>query len=108
MATAPRPHPETRTASSPADPPGATGSGRLRPQRSGRTPRGYRFCDGLTEGLVYWMAVFCPWAFGTTQPWAIWTMNVTGYVLGAALVSKWMIRWRTGYQPPRWGDGRTH
>jgi len=74
----------------------------------GRTPRLYRFCDGLTEGLVYWMAVFCPWAFGTTQPWAIWTMNVTGYVLGAALVSKWMIRWRTGYQPPRWGDGRTH
>jgi O-antigen ligase len=48
------------------------------------------------------MLVFSPWAFGTTQPWSIWTMNVAGYLLGVILVAKWLIRAAYGYKPPRW------
>src|SRR2546422_522822 len=66
-----------------------------------RTPPSYRICDGLTEGVVYFMMVFAPWAFGTTERWSIWTMNIACYVLGALLMAKWLIRWRTGYQPVR-------
>ena len=51
------------------------------------------------------MIVFAPWAFGATERWSIWTMNVGGYVLGLLLAAKWWIRWRTGYRPARWGDG---
>ena len=67
-----------------------------------RTPRAYKVCDLVGEGLLYFAVVFSPWAFGTTQPWAIWTMTVTGWLLGLLLVGKWVIRWRTGYQPVRW------
>ncbi len=69
-----------------------------------RTPRIYRVCDGLTEGLVYAMVIFSPWAFGTTDPWANRVMNIGGDLLGGLLLIKWLIRWRTGYRPPRWGD----
>jgi len=41
-----------------------------------------RGCDGLTEALLYFMIVFSPWAFGTTQDWAISVMNACGYALG--------------------------
>lgn len=68
-----------------------------------RTPRVYRICDAITEVLVYLMVVFTPWAFGTTQPWSIWTTNVAGCALGGLLTAKWLIRWRTGYKPSRWG-----
>jgi O-Antigen ligase len=50
------------------------------------------------------MVVFAPWAFGATERWSIWTMNVGGYVLGLLLAAKWLIRWRAGYRPVRWGD----
>ena len=50
------------------------------------------------------MIVFTPWAFGTTEFWSIWTMNFAGYALGAILITKWLVRWRTGYRPARWGD----
>src|SRR5437867_937562 len=66
-----------------------------------RTPPSYRICDGLTEGVVYFAVVFAPWAFGTTERWSIWTMNIACYVLGALFMAKWLIRWRTGYQPVR-------
>ena len=68
-----------------------------------RTPRAYRICDGMTEALLYFMAVFAPWAFGTTERWSIWTMNLAAYALGALWFAKWSIRWRTGYRPMRWG-----
>ena len=42
----------------------------------------YRVCEDVTEGLIYLMVIFSPWAFGTTQPWSIWTMNLAGYLLG--------------------------
>jgi hypothetical protein len=37
----------------------------------GRTPKAYRICDGITEGLIYFGVVFTQWAFGTTQNWSI-------------------------------------
>ncbi len=61
----------------------------------------YQACELLTEGLIYLMVVFSPWAFGTTQPWSVWVMNTAGYVLGAMLAVKLAIRWLKGYRPPR-------
>jgi len=63
------------------------------------TPRAYRFCDGLTEAVLYFMVILAPWAYGTTEPWWIWRMNVAGYLLGALLLTKWLIRSRTGFRP---------
>jgi hypothetical protein len=62
----------------------------------------YKACDGMSGKLIYLMVVFSPWAFGTTQPWSIWTMNCLGYALGALLSIKLAIRWLTGYRNPRW------
>src|SRR5919108_1610382 len=82
-----------------APPSGASSSPRL------RTPQAYRTCDRLTEGLIYFGVVFAPWAFGTTEQWSIRIMNSVAYILGALLLLKWIIRWRTGYSPARWGEG---
>lgn len=62
----------------------------------------YRLCDALTGALIYVMVVFSPWAFGTTQPWSIWTMNVLGYALGILLFVKLWIRLFKGYSPLSW------
>src|SRR5438046_1552940 len=64
----------------------------------------YRICEDLTEPLIYLMSVFSPWAFGTTQPWSIWTMNIAGYCLGALLAVKVFIRQAKGFVPPRWDN----
>ena len=48
------------------------------------------------------MVIFCPWAFGTTQPWAIWTMNLAGYALGLMLLMKLWIRDRGRSLAARW------
>jgi len=64
----------------------------------------YKVCDGLTEALLYFSVIFTPWAFGTTQAWSVWTMNIICYVLGGLLAAKWTIRWLTGYEPIRWGE----
>ena len=68
-------------------------------------PWPHRTCDLLTESVIYFMVVFSPWAFGTTQPWSITVMNVAGGILGLLLIAKWSIRWRGGWRPARWGDG---
>jgi len=60
--------------------------------------------DDLSGKLIYFMVVFSPWAFGTTQPWSIWTMNGLGYLLGILLGIKLVIRKWSGYQPARWGE----
>jgi hypothetical protein len=62
----------------------------------------YRLCEDLTEALIYLMAVLSPWAFGTTDDWAMWVMNIGGYVLGALLAIKLTIRRLKGYRPLRW------
>ena len=53
------------------------------------------------------MLLFSPWAFGTTQPWAIWCMNFVGYALGVLLLVKLFIRQTKGYTAPRWDNFST-
>ena len=60
--------------------------------------------DRLSEWLILFTVIFAPWAFGCTQPWAIWTMNTAGYALGGLLLGKRLIRILTGYRPMRWGE----
>ena len=62
----------------------------------------YERVDLLSGGLLLSMLVFCPWAFGTTQPWSQWTMNVCGYAVGLLLAVKAWIRFRLGHEPLRW------
>ncbi|HTL16265.1 MAG TPA: O-antigen ligase family protein [Patescibacteria group bacterium] len=59
----------------------------------------YEVCDRLTAGLIFFMLVFSPWAFGTTQEWSIATMNLCGYALGGLLGFKLLIRRLKGYTP---------
>jgi O-antigen ligase len=68
-------------------------------RRKSREPKLHRWSDRCTEALIYFMVLFSPWAFGTTQHWSIWTMNITAYGLGVLLVSKWIIRWSSGFRP---------
>src|SRR5437773_1495483 len=51
-----------------------------------------RVAEALTEGLIYFLVLFTPWAFGTTQPWSIWVLNSGGYALGGLLLTKWLTR----------------
>ncbi len=62
----------------------------------------YRLCEDLTSVLIYFMVIFSPWAFGTTQVWSMWVMNVVGYATGFLLAIKLVIRRLKGYQPARW------
>jgi len=62
----------------------------------------YRICDDLSGALIFPMVIFSPWAFGTTQPWSIWTMNLAGFVLGILLLTKLFIRQIKGFRQPRW------
>src|SRR2546429_4492238 len=78
----------------------------FRPASRQRTPSAYRICDGITESALYFMIVFAPWSFGTTERWSIWTMNIAGYALGALLLVKRWVGWRAGYRPARWGSQR--
>jgi hypothetical protein len=71
---------------------------------SEHTPPPHKVCDMATEALLYLTVVFGPWAFGTTQEWAKWTMNGVGYLLGALWLAKWIIRRATGFNPGRWGE----
>ena len=68
-------------------------------RRKSREPKLHRWSDRCTEALIYFMVLFSPWAFGTTEHWSIWTMNITTYGLGVLLVSKWIIRWSTDFRP---------
>ncbi len=69
-----------------------------------RTPTAYKICDHITECILYFSIVFAPWAFGTTNAPEIWILDAAGYLLGALLVTKWILRWRLGYAPARWLD----
>ena len=50
------------------------------------------FSDRLSGGLICAMLIFSPWAFGTTQVWSIWTMNIAGYILGVLFLVKLVAR----------------
>ena len=64
-----------------------------------KEPKLHKLADKLTEILIYFMVIFSPWAFGTTEPWSIWTMNISAYALGILLVTKWITRLATKYNP---------
>jgi O-antigen ligase len=66
--------------------------------------RTHRVCDAVSEKLFFFMVVFAPWAFGTTQPLSIRVMNAAGYLAGFFLAVKLAIRFLTGYRNPRWGE----
>ncbi len=53
-----------------------------------------------TEALILFAAVFSPWAFGSTQDWAIQMMNVTGFALGILWLVKLVYRRRMAIVPP--------
>jgi hypothetical protein len=74
---------------------------KLRPLLA-RDVQAYRLSEDLTEALIYLMALFSPWAFGTTDDWSMWVMNAGGYALGVLLAVKLAIRWLKGHRPPRW------
>lgn len=69
-----------------------------------RTPAIYRHLDTATGALLLFLTVWAPWAFGGTTAWSIRVTNITGYLLGALLLVKLIVRWRTGYVPPRWTE----
>ena len=58
-----------------------------------------QLCERLTEVILYVVVVFNPWVFGTTQRTAIWVMNGAGYLLGALLAAKLLVRWTMGCGP---------
>ena len=68
----------------------------------------YRICDDLSGILILPMLVFGPWAFGTTETWSIWTMNVAGFALGILLLTKLFIRGLKGYTALRWENVSIH
>lgn len=71
----------------------------------GPAPEGTRLlvgCDGATEGLIYFMVIFSPWAFGTTQPWSKAVMDGAGYLLGGLLAAKWLLRGAKGGPLASW------
>ncbi len=74
--------------------------------RQFRIPGSYRICDGFSEAIIYFIIIFNPWAFGTTQEWSIWTMNIASYGLGFLMICKWIIKKKTGFHPPRWDEDR--
>ncbi|MEY4387565.1 MAG: hypothetical protein RLY20_2848 [Verrucomicrobiota bacterium] len=57
--------------------------------------------DLLSGGVILFMVVFMPWAFGTTQPWSIGLMNFCAAVLGALFAFKVWVRRFAGHQPLR-------
>ena len=67
--------------------------------RISKEPKLHKLADKLTEILIYFMVIFSPWAFGTTEPWSIWTMNISAYALGILLVTKWIARLASKYNP---------
>jgi hypothetical protein len=68
----------------------------------------YRICDFLSGILILSTLVFSPWAFGSAQRWAVWTMSATGYALGALLLVKIFLRRARGCFAPRWEHFSPH
>lgn len=77
-------------------------SHRSRSSTPGRSNSVYWTIDRGTEYLIYAILIFTPWAFGTTEDWAIDTVNILNYILGAILIAKWITRLITGFHPARW------
>ena len=48
--------------------------------------------DQVTEWVIWFMVIFSPWAFGTTQEWAMGLMNAAGYALGVLFATRCLAR----------------
>ncbi len=88
---------------------GGQGDGTLRKRRrrkraSDRAPEAYATCDALTGWLVHALAIFTPWAFGSTESWAVRIATALALALGGIWLAKLVVRAREEYTPPRWGD----
>ena len=55
-------------------------------------PTSHKIAEKITEILIYFIVIFSPWAFGTTQQWSIWIINIANYLLGFLIIAKWAIR----------------
>jgi hypothetical protein len=62
----------------------------------------YPILEKATEYLIYCILLFTPWAFGTTEHWAINTVNELNYILGGLLVAKWITRGSSGESSWPW------
>lgn len=62
-------------------------------------PKLHVITDKLSEILIFFIVLFSPWAFGTTEAWSIWTMNITAYSLGILFIIKQLTRQITNYKP---------
>ena len=62
----------------------------------------YERIDQISGGVLLTILVVSPWAFGSTQPAVIWTLNVAGFALGLLLAAKLWIRKCLGHSPTRW------
>ena len=50
-----------------------------------------KLLDKLSEIIIYFVLIFSPWAFGTTENWSIWTINIAAFTLGFLLISKFSV-----------------
>jgi hypothetical protein len=65
--------------------------------------RAHQICDEISGRLICLMLVLGPWAFGSTQPWAVWSLNGLSYLVAIFFGIKLLIRRTSGYLPARWG-----
>lgn len=52
--------------------------------------------DRLQGFLVFGSLVFCPWAFGTVEPWSIWSAVVVGFLVGSLEFCRLILRVNRG------------
>lgn len=62
----------------------------------------HAYMDLATGTLIFGIFLFTPWAFGTTERWAIRSVNTWNYILGGLLAAKIVLRAATGFAPNRW------
>ncbi|MCL4178171.1 MAG: O-antigen ligase family protein [Verrucomicrobia bacterium] len=84
----------------------------LTPVRPGRSStlrpwhvHSYRLTDDVSGVLIYGLCLFSPWAFGTTENWSTWVMNIGSYALGVLWLGKLALRRFKGYPAGRWANG---
>lgn len=67
------------------------GRNRRRTRGEGSDSDALAILDRCSGWLIYFLIIFTPWAFGTTQVWSVWVANIACYSLGLLVLAK---RWR--------------
>ena len=68
----------------------------MRPKEKPRKPKEpklHKLANQFSGMIIFFIVIFSPWAFGTTENWSIWIVNLSAYALGFLLLSKGIIRW---------------